>query len=521
MRRDPEPHTDATTARRVSRRRSLRVRVPLTAVAVFAVSLAVATLLAYQLLLQAGRGDIDVVLDRERERFETSMTTLLAEELDRLEDEAAEAELDPDAAPVTVDGITALQRAARRYLQLNPANESYWTIIRTDGAAPLASANGPDLLEPLFRAGSLPEGELGSRETIPSEAGDIRSSSAPIVLSGTEVGSYQIVAPLKPVRDEALGAAGLVAAAAGVSLLLGAALLTTTLWRSLSPLRTLATTARSTELRRLHTRVEQPEGDDEVGLLAREFNAMLERLERASADQHAFMASISHELRTPITIARGHLEMLGAIGDTDPAAREEVVAVVEDELHRMGRLVEDLMAIARAEMDDFARPRDIELVAFFEDLELKLAGLGVARVRIEPPPPVVLAADPDRLAQAVLNLANNAHRHTPADTRITIRAVERGDEVAIEVADAGPGIPADILDHVFEPFVTAGDHAHSTGLGLAVVRAVVDAHAGRIELDTGPGGTRFSLHLPLTTPSVPLAGDEPGSEEVEPPTLRA
>jgi two-component system, OmpR family, sensor kinase len=498
-------------------RRSLRVRVPVTAVAVFAVSLAVATLLAYQLLLQAGRTDIDVVLDRERERFETSMTTLLAEELEQLEDEAAQAAEDPDAEPVTVDGVTALERAARRYLQLNPATESYWAIIRADGAAPLASANGPDLLEPLFRAGTLPEGELGSRETIGSEVGDIRSSSAPIVLSGEPVGSYQIVAPLQPVRDEALRAAGLVAAAAGVSLLLGAALLTTTLWRSLSPLRTLATTARSTELRRLHARVEVPETDDEVGVLAQEFNSMLERLERASDGQTAFMASISHELRTPITIARGHLEMLRTVDHDDPGAREEVLLVVEDELHRMGRLVEDLMAIARAEMDDFARLRHLELVAFFEDLELKISGLGVRRIRLEPPPPVVLAADPDRLAQAVLNLVNNAHRHTPDGTAIRVRAVEHPGEVVLEVSDEGPGIPPDIRTDVFEPFVTAGG-VESTGLGLAVVRAVVEAHGGHISLDTGPDGTTFGLHLPVTTPSGTLDEADPGPSA---PTLRA
>jgi two-component system, OmpR family, sensor kinase len=511
-RRDREGPQDGRVVRP---RRSLRVRVPATAVAVFAVSLAVATVLAFELLLQAGRTDIDVVLDRERERFETAMATLLPEEVAQLELEATEAAADPASAPVTVDGVTALQRAARRYLQLNPATESYWTIIRTRGAAPIASANGPDLLEPLFRAGQLPEGTMGARETIPSEVGAIRSSSAPILLSGEVAGSYQILAPLTPVRDEAIRAAGIVAAAAGVSLLLGAALMTTTLWRSLSPLRTLATTARSTELRRLDARVEQPDSDDEVGLLAREFNSMLERLERASAGQTAFMASISHELRTPLTVARGHLELLRTVGDDDPRAREEAVLVVEDELHRMGRLVEDLMTIARSEMDDFARLRDLELVAFFEDLELKVAGLGVA-VRIHPPPPVVLHADPDRLAQAVLNLVSNAHRHTPARTRIEIRAAEHPGEVVLEVRDDGPGIPPEIRDRMFEPFVTAGATASSTGLGLAVVAAVVDAHDGRITCETDPSGTAFRLWLPLTSPSAPL---DVGTEEA--PTLPA
>jgi two-component system, OmpR family, sensor kinase len=499
--------------------RSLRVRVPLTAVLVFAVSLAVATLLAYQLLLQASRNDIDVVLDRERERFSTSMSTLLDEEVEALEAEAVAA-AGGDAPPVAVDGIEALQRAARRYLQLNPATESYWTIIRTDGSAPLASSNGPDVLEPLFRADRLPEGTLGRRETIPSEVGDIRSSAAPIVLGDEQVGSYQIVAPLAPARAEALTAAGLVAAAAAVSLLIGAALLTTALWRSLSPLQGLASAARSTEFRRLHGRVEVPDTDDEVGILAREFNSMLDRLEVASASQTEFMASISHELRTPITIARGHLEMLRTVGRDDPVALQETVEVVEDELHRMGRLVEDLMAIARANMEGFVRPRELELVAFFEDLELKIAGLKVEQVRLEPPPPVIIAADPDRLSQAVLNLVTNAHVHTPAGTRIEVRAAERPGEIVVTVEDHGPGIPASIREEVFAPFIRAGDAPNSTGLGLAVVRAVVEAHGGQVELETGPRGTRFHLHLPYGGGDAEATTLLPASEATVGPSAR-
>jgi two-component system, OmpR family, sensor kinase len=499
--------------------RSLRVRVPLTAVLVFAVSLAVATLLAYQLLLQASRNDIDVVLDRERERFSTSMSTLLDEEVEALEAEAVAA-AGADEPPAPVDGIEALQHAARRYLELNPATESYWTIIRTDGSPPLASSNGPDVLEPLFRADRLPEGTLGRRETIPSEVGDIRSSAAPIVLGDEQVGSYQIVAPLAPARAEALTAAGLVAAAAAVSLLIGAALLTTALWRSLSPLQGLASAARSTEFRRLHGRVEVPETDDEVGILAREFNSMLDRLELASASQTEFMASISHELRTPITIARGHLEMLRTVGREDPVALQETVEVVEDELHRMGRLVEDLMAIARSNMEGFVRPRELELVAFFEDLELKIAGLKVDQVRLEPPPPVIIAADPDRLSQAVLNLVTNAHVHTPAGTRIAIRAAERPGEIVVTVEDHGPGIPASIREEVFAPFIRAGDAPNSTGLGLAVVRAVVEAHGGQVELETGPGGTRFHLHLPYGGGDAEDTRLLPASEAAAGPSVR-
>jgi two-component system, OmpR family, sensor kinase len=500
------------TRRTPSPLRSLRVRVPATAIAVFAVSLAVATFLAFQLFLQAGRVDIDVVLDRERERFQRSMEALLEEELTAASEVDREAEPDADVA---VDERDALRRAATRYLALNPANESYWTLIRLEGLdQPLASSNGPDALQELYDRGVLPEGTLSQRETIATETGDIRSSSAPIVVGGEQAGSYQIVAPLAPVRSEAFTAAGLVAAAAAVSLLLGAGLLTATLWRSLSPLLGLARAARSTELRALHARVEVPETGDEVGLLAAEFNQMLGRLERASASQAEFMASISHELRTPITIARGYLEMLQTVGRDDPDVLAETIEVVEDELKRMGRLVEDLMAIARSDMEGFVRQREVELVAFFEDVELKLAGLKVGRVLLEPPPPLRVQADPDRLAQAVINLVANASLHTPDGTRIRVRAHEGDDEFVIVVADDGPGIPASIRDEVFAPFVRASEAPSSTGLGLAVVQAVVTAHGGHVELDTSEHGTTFELHLPHTSPALDPTPPAPLTAEV-------
>jgi two-component system OmpR family sensor kinase len=479
--------------------RSLRFRVPATAMAVFAISLAVASLLAYELLLQDGRRDIDVVIAREQERFQLSTSALLAE---LREDQ-------PDVPPET-----SLRAAVRRYLQLNPSTASYWTIVTFEDGTRLAAANGPPELEPLFRAGTLPSGRLGVRETIDTEAGDVRTSSVPVVLDGEQAATLQIVSPLAPVRVEAREAAWLVALAAGVSLLLGGILLAASLWRSLTPLRGLAATARSTELRSLGRRVEVPDSDDEVGALAREFNTMLDRLDAAASAQTEFMASIGHELRTPVTIARGHLELLRQLDGDDPQADDETVAIVQDELARMGRLVEDLMAIARADMDEFVRPRPVELVAWFEELELKLAGVpGSEQVRIHPPPPVVLEADPDRLAQAVLNLVNNALTHTPDGTPVRVGARQDPGHVVLTVADDGPGIPDEIRDRLYEPFVRAGEAPTSTGLGLSVVRAVAQAHGGHVSLDTGPEGSTFAVHLPFTGDLVP---DEDAAEVGEP-----
>lgn len=476
------PGRPAPLKRLIAPLRWLRLRVPATAMAVFLLSLAVALVVGYELFLQDGRRDIDVVLAREHDRFDLAIAELLQQEL-------AEA---PDRDPVD-----ALEDAVRRYLRLNPSNDSYRTIVtfERDGRR-LAAANGPPELEDLFESRALPSGTVNQRETLTSPAGDIRTSSVAIRIDGEDVAVVQIVAPLDPVRVGAMEATRLLAAAAGVTLLLGGILLAASLWRSLTPLTELARTARSTELRSLDARVPQPDTDDEVGALAREFNTMLDRLDTARDAQETFMASIGHELRTPITIARGHLELLRTIDPDDGDAVSETVGIVEDELGRMGRLVEDLMAIARSDMDDFVRPRPLELVQFFEDLELKLGGVPHGRrVRLIPPPPVTLAADPDRLAQAVLNLVNNADVHTPDDASIEIAATHHDGEVTIAVIDDGPGIPDPIRNDVFEPFVR-GDLPGSTGLGLAVVRAVVDAHGGTIVMDTSAHGTRIGFSLP-------------------------
>lgn len=463
---------------------SLRLRVLATVIAVFAISMAVASALAFELLVQDGRRDTDVVLDRERARFERSMHELLVE-----------AQEDAPRRPIE----DSVHVAARRYLQLNPSTESYWTIIDFEDGRRLAASNGPPDLEPLFHGvdgQSLPAGELNSVETVQTSVGDIRILSVPILVEGEQVATLQVMAPMAPVRAEAVEAATLVAAASGTALLVGGSLLGLSLWRSLAPLGELAAAARSTELQALGTRVAESEVDDEVGVLAREFNTMLDRLEAASVKQREFMASVGHELRTPITIVRGHLETLetSVRGDT---GFDDMVGVLHDELDRMGRLVEDLMAIAHADQDDLVRPSQVDLVAWFEDLQLRVAGTAArSNVRILPPPPVQIGCDADRLAQAVLNLVMNAHLHTPDGTAIRVEAMVTATSCVISVSDEGTGIPEEIRGVVFEPFVRAGTAPGSTGLGLAVVRAIIDAHGGEVLLHSGADGSRIDLVLP-------------------------
>ncbi|CAN5148986.1 hypothetical protein BH20ACT22_BH20ACT22_12770 [soil metagenome] len=464
---------------------SLRIRLPLLAVGILAASLAVATLIAYELLLAAGHDDLDNALQREVLRFQQSIDSILRDTAQR-ESDIAEIE-DP-----------TVRRAVEKYIELNPSNQFYLIIVSI-GDEVLTSEGGPKQLLKLRERDQLPLTTSEELRTVDTRAGEIRSLAAPVVFEDQEVATFQVAGPLEPIRKESLRSLLRLGAGALVSLVTGGALLAVALRRALVPLRNLASTARSTEFEDLSIRVPEPGRADEVGDLAREFNNMLERLQRTARDRRDFLAAISHELRTPITIARGHIETLESIGSRNPEALSETASVVREELHRMARLVEDLMALARSETEDFVIPEAVSLPKFFDELELRLTGLGVDRAALHAPPRVTIRADADRLAQAVLNLVVNAQLHAPKSTRIEVSARRNADAVVIAVSDDGPGIDQTIRESAFEPFVkgpTIGPH-DSTGLGLAVVAAVVKAHGGVVKLDTGAGGTTVSLHIPM------------------------
>lgn len=470
-------------------RRSLRVRLPLMAAAILAVSLGLATVVAYEILVTVGHRDLQAVMERERDRFYLSIRELVAET--------------PAELPLT----ERLTRAGARYLALNPSNETYVSVIRIDGQRPLASASGPSMLRPLLESGEIPLSEPGRLQEVGSDQGELRSLVAPIVLDGRRVGLYQVLAPLQPISDATGQSLLRMLLVAAISLVVGALLLAFALSRTLRPLSQLATAARSTEFEDLGHRVPQPEREDEVGQLAREFNAMLARLESAAQSRRDFLAAVSHELRTPITIARGHVETLERLSEESLVS--ETAGVLREELERVARLVEDLMALARSETPGFTIRRPVSLSLFFDDLRLRLSGLGTEGIELHAPPDVWVSADANRLGQALLNLIVNARVHTPPGTVITVGARAEGEVVAFFVSDNGPGIDPGIRERVFEPF-TRGEASRvgyqSTGLGLAVVRAIVVAHEGTVDLRSDVTGTEVTIRI--------RAVASPGSTEV-------
>ncbi|PZF81771.1 sensor histidine kinase [Jiangella anatolica] len=236
--------------------------------------------------------------------------------------------------------------------------------------------------------------------------------------------------------------------------------------------------------------------------MARAFNAMLDRLEAAFRSQRIFVQDASHELRDPLTICRGHLELL----TDDPADQRATVALVLDELGRIGRIVDDLQVLADADQPDFVRPAPVDLGELTVELLAKAGALGPRRWELDAVGAGTVLADRHRLTEAVLNLAHNAVNHTRGDQVVAVGSSRTDDEWRLWVRDTGTGVAAADRDRIFERFARGAGSRRTyqgAGLGLAIVALIAQAHGGRVELASRPGhGSTFTI-------VVPLSGDRP------------
>jgi two-component system, OmpR family, sensor kinase len=261
-------------------------------------------------------------------------------------------------------------------------------------------------------------------------------------------------------------------------------------------------------------RVPQADPRTEVGRLGRAFNQMLGHVEASLATRQAseaklrrFVADASHELRTPLAGIRGYTELaLRTGGDLSPGVRTALTRI-DAESERMSRLVDDLLLLARLDAGRplAAEPVDLTRLAVDATSDARVAGPGHRWVLDLPAEPVVVTGDEHRLHQVVANLLSNARTHTPKGTTITVSLSRNGDggrhdRADLAVHDDGPGIQAELQEHIWERFTRADGArsrtAGSTGLGLAIVRAVVSAHGGRLDLTSEPGSTTFLISLP-------------------------
>ena len=465
--------------------------------------------------------DIDARLDAQ--------VQALQDVADRGASDASAPPLSPDpgasASPVTesiqtsdfTDIVTYLRVVVQRLVP--GPNESSMAII--DGVprwvpGTMVSFNVADNAEFIDRVVAETEEAGGAvRGTAVTDEGTLRYIAVPATVPGDPrqglyVRAVDLDAELEPVVTSMIT----FAIAALATLLTVGVVGWFVAGRLLSPIRQLRETADSITLTDLSARIPAP-GNDDVSDLARTVNSMLERLESSVDEQRHLLDDVRHELKTPITIVRGHLEMMDASDELDVATTREIGIT---ELDRMTRLVDDIDLLAAVEGDQYAigvvdidtlTARVGELVVAIPGHEWSVSVSGVG----------IVEADADRLVQAWLQLADNAAKYTPPGSPIELgSSVEDDGSALLWVQDHGPGILPAQRHTIFRRFDRAGARraVGGSGLGLAIVDAIARAHHGRcVVTDTPGGGATFTIHIPpAQLPQAPPSGPIPAGIHV-------
>jgi signal transduction histidine kinase len=377
-------------------------------------------------------------------------------------------------------------------------NEALYTLI--DGRphlstiAPVQLLNDPDVVAEWAAVESPTRSELSTEE------GRARYLAVPIRVNDEIAGTFVVTIFLDEQRGEVNDVVRGGAIVFGLMLVGASVVAWFVAGRILRPVSLLTETARSITDSSWSDRIPVT-GDDEIAELTQTFNDMLDRLEHAFATQRRFIDDAGHELRTPITIIRGHLELMS----DDAEERRETIYLVTDELDRMARLVDDLLLLARSEQRDFLDLRAIDVAELTRELGSKASAMAERRWNVDQVAEVVMVADRQRLTQALMNLVRNAVEHTKEGEEILIGSRNVGDDVLLWVTDNGEGISPAEHERIFQRFARgrAGRRtSDGAGLGLAIVDAIAKAHGGRVALESQPGmGSTFTLVLPIWGPA--------------------
>ena len=247
--------------------------------------------------------------------------------------------------------------------------------------------------------------------------------------------------------------------------------------------------------------------NDEVGRLGSAFNEMLDRLGDLFRSQQRFVADVSHEMRTPLTVIRGNVDLLRAMGCSD----KESLDAISSESDRMTRLVSDLLLLSQADagmLPMHCEPVDVSSLVADVVRSGTIVADGRVNIQASVMGELVVHADPDRIKQVLLNLLDNAIKHSPhsGTVRIAGTSTDAG-MVLLSVSDSGIGIPAEDVPHVFERFYRV-DKSRSranggAGLGLSIAKSIIEAHGGDIEVQSAVGvGTTFNVWLPAYQPNL-------------------
>jgi heavy metal sensor kinase len=383
------------------------------------------------------------------------------------------------------------------------ADDTFRRLYDTSGALVFDGAQqfGADESDPDVIARAL-EGER-SVETTGSGDTEARVITEPAVIDGEIVGALQAGESTEDMRETMRTLLIIIAIALPSALVLASFGGWWLASRALAPIDRITRTASDIGAHDLGRRLDLDLPDDEVGRLARTFDAMIARLDAAFARQRRFTADASHELRTPLTAVRGQIEVaLERPRDADEYQR--VLHAVNAQVDRMTRLVSGLLMLARTEENALPLQRERvsvrELVESVASQVRPLAeGKGLALI-VEPGADATLFADEDLLLQMLLNITDNAVKYTRSGT-ITVRWRAADGTAELAVIDTGPGIPPEHRERIFERFhrVEADRSEAGSGLGLAICKWIAEAHGGTIRVEEGAAsGSRFVVTLPLT-----------------------
>jgi heavy metal sensor kinase len=425
-----------------------------------------------------------------------------------VDEEDEEDKDDHDAgAALAADGevaevLNALRFGDFRFAVFDRARQ---LVASSDAAGAVLGGAPMEHIAELIAVADLPNGALTTLRVAGVE------TRVFAVQETTDQGAYTVVVA-RSLEDQARQLAEVqraYAVAIPFALLLAALGGTVVARKSLNPVVRMGEQAEKIQASNLHERLRVANDRDEIGRLARVFNALLARLESSFEQQRRFMADASHELRTPVAIVRGEAEVALSRADRDAGDYLGSLAIIHDEGKRLTTIVEDLFLLARAD----AGQRPLLLEEFYLDEVVadsvravrSLAHRRGVEVSHEPSKEMLFKGDEALLRRMLLNLLDNAIKYTQSGGKVRVRAQERGAGYVVTVADTGIGIPAEAQPLVFERFFradkarsrTGAEEGAGAGLGLSIARWIAEAHGGRVELlHSGEHGSTFAVTLP-------------------------
>ncbi|HVT22278.1 MAG TPA: HAMP domain-containing sensor histidine kinase [Mycobacteriales bacterium] len=399
----------------------------------------------------------------------------------------------------------SLESFTRTFLQTRALGDDEILIVALTGKSTYGSSGSTALLQSsVIRTWTQHPPTSSQRLTVTAGGVSWQLVAVPLLSpQRTEVGTVAAAVTVTQVNKDVGRVAVLAAGEAAIAVLASVLACWLVLRGLLERIHRVTATAAELGSGLLDRRLRESGTTDEVGQLAVAFDTMADQLESALTAQRRLLSDVSHQLRTPLTVARGHLEVLERTG-ADPQEVHETVTLVLDELDHMRELVERLLTLGHSLEPDFITKVPIDLRSFCADLLESIRVLADRRWEIEEIPDLLVDADAAKLRGAVLNLVDNAVHATTAGDVIALSVAPAGQGlVTLAVDDSGPGMPADARATALDRFARPGAADSSgSGLGLAIVRAVAEAHGGSVALsESHLGGLRVAITLPGARPA--------------------